>query len=55
MKKSNLGLGFLLCLSILVSQQANGLRPIRDTSRSWGDQVSVFFFFNLYKAYLLVF
>ncbi|XP_056843449.1 transmembrane E3 ubiquitin-protein ligase FLY2-like [Raphanus sativus] len=38
MKKSNLGLGFLLCLSILVSQQANGLRPIRDTSRSWGDQ-----------------
>ncbi|KAH0866758.1 hypothetical protein HID58_073780 [Brassica napus] len=40
MKKSNLGLGFFLCLlSILVTQQANGLRPIRDTSRSsWGDQ-----------------
>ncbi|CDY31948.1 hypothetical protein HID58_024569 [Brassica napus] len=40
MKKSNMGLGFLLCLlSILVTQQANGLRPIRDTSRSsWGDQ-----------------
>ncbi|KAG5377666.1 hypothetical protein IGI04_025508 [Brassica rapa subsp. trilocularis] len=40
MKKSNMGLGFLLSLlSILVTQQANGLRPIRDTSRSsWGDQ-----------------
>ncbi|KAF8054105.1 hypothetical protein N665_1347s0001, partial [Sinapis alba] len=38
--KSNLGLGWflLLCLSILVSQQANGLRPIRESSRSWGDQ-----------------
>ncbi|KAG2323644.1 hypothetical protein Bca4012_059115 [Brassica carinata] len=34
--KSNLGLGFVLCLSILVSQQANGLRPIRESSRSWG-------------------
>ncbi|KAF3596098.1 hypothetical protein DY000_02020067 [Brassica cretica] len=41
MKKSNLGLGFFLCLlSILVTQQANGLRPIRDTSRSsWGEQL----------------
>lgn len=43
-----LGLGFewrvIFCLSILltISQQATGLRPIREKNRSWSDEVCVF-------------
>lgn len=49
-KRENLGLGFewqvifWLSIWLAISQQALGLRPIREKTRSWSDEVCVFFF-----------